>query len=281
MKKVIYLFALATIVFTAGFFLVARGDVSPSDQSIKNLPVCATDKGAASEASGSAFVWRKESNSAFLSKEKLNFDVAWLFVVVGYASLEVRGIEGIDGRPCYHIYSEAHSAAFFDAFYKVRNTNESWMDTEALCSLKYLGVSDEKDTKKTETLIIDQVNHKFKIVEKDKSGPTCPWVQDVLSSLYYIRTKNLAEGQEFVLDTQSGDSSWPLKVKVVREETVEVPAGRFKCFVLEPAVREGAGIFQAKGKLTVWVTADSKKTPVLMRSQIAVGSIEARLRSME
>ena len=205
----------------------------------------------------------------------------WEFIEVGTASMEVRGIENISGRPAYHIYTEARSAPFFDIFYKVRNTNESWIDTESLCSLKYSALSDEKDTKKVETELFDQADHTFLILGKSKLGPVPPWVQDVLSSLYYIRTRELSVGQEYVLDAQSGDKSWPLKVKVLRKEKVSVPAGSFECFVVEPAIREGAGIFQSKGKLSVWLTADSKKIPVLMKSEIAVGSIEARLVSVE
>jgi hypothetical protein len=58
-----------------------------------------------------------------------------------------------------------------------------------------------------------------------------------------------------------------------------VPAGSFKCYVVEPNIREGAGIFQAKGTLSVWLTNDNKKTPVEMSSEIAIGSIKADLRS--
>ena len=231
--------------------------------------------------SPSDFVWRSETNNAYSSNEKLRFEVAWQFIVVGYASMDVRGIESINGRPAYHIFTEARSAPFFDVFYKVRNTNESWIDSQSLCSLKYEAVSDEKDNRKVETEIFDQINHTFLLVEKNKSGTAPAWVQDVLSSLYYIRTRDLSVGQEYVLDAQSGDTSWPLKVKVLKKEKIRVPAGSFECFVVEPSIREGAGIFQAKGKLLVWLTADSRKTPVLMRSKIAVGSIEARLKSVE
>jgi hypothetical protein len=50
--------------------------------------------------------------------------------------------------------------------------------------------------------------------------------------------------------------------------------------VVEPVLRIGAGIFQAKGRLLVWLTADDKKIPVLMSSKIVVGSVQARLTGM-
>jgi len=47
--------------------------------------------------------------------------------------------------------------------------------------------------------------------------------------------------------------------------------------ILQPSLREDAGIFKAKGKLKVWVTNDDKKMPVKMKSKIPVGSISAEL----
>ncbi len=231
--------------------------------------------------SSTPFVWRKEKNNAFSENEILNFEVAWEFIVVGSASMEVRGIEKVGDRWAYHIYTEAQSAPFFDVFYKVRNTNESWIDTESLCSLKYISNSNEKNFQGIETVLYDQETHKYLILGKGKTGPIRPFSQDVLSALYYIRTRDLVVGGEYVMDAQSGTDSWPLVVRVLRKERVTVPAGKFDCLVLEPDLREGSGIFQATGKLWVWVTDDSKKTPVLMRSKIAVGSVEARLKSME
>ena len=59
-------------------------------------------------------------------------------------------------------------------------------------------------------------------------------------------------------------------------ETVEVGAGTFDCFAIEPVIREG-GIFTAKGRLTIWVSADDRRIPVKMRTKVVVGSITASL----
>ena len=281
MKKTIIFLFLPALCFLGLLLFINQGSAKAEKPAAVLVSTAAAKVAGPAAVPSPAFAWRKETNNAFPSNEKLSFEVAWGFLVVGYASMDVAGIENVSGRSAYHIVTQARSAPFFDVFYKVRNTNESWIDTESLCSLKYSAVSDEKDNMKTETELFDQANHTFLILGKDKSGTTPAWVQDVLSSLYYIRTKDLSEGQEFVLDTQSGDTAWPLKVKVVKKEKISVPAGSFECFVVEPSIREGAGIFQAKGKLWVWLTADSRKLPVQMRSKIAVGSIEARLKSVE
>ena len=86
---------------------------------------------------GNNFIWRKEVNKAFSVGEKLNFAVSWQFIYVGTSSMEVRETAEIENRKAYHIVTEAKSAPFFDVFFKVRDINESWMDIESLCSLKF------------------------------------------------------------------------------------------------------------------------------------------------
>ena len=88
---------------------------------------------------------------------------------------------------------------------------------------------------------------------------------------------DLEVGKEYVFEAHSGDDTWPLKTKVIGRETVKVEAGTFDCLILQPMLREDAGIFKAKGKLKVWVTNDDRKMPVQMKSKIPVGSICAEL----
>jgi hypothetical protein len=101
-------------------------------------------------------------------------------------------------------------------------------------------------------------------------------VQDILSSLYYLRPMQLKVGDEITLDVNT-KSNWPLIVKVLRESTVEVPAGRFKCIVVEPFLRK-EGIFVQKGKrLEVWLSDDPRHIPVFMRVEVFFGHVSAYL----
>jgi hypothetical protein len=199
--------------------------------------------------------------------------------------MEVNDIEEINNRKAYHIVTEARSYPFFDIFYKVRNRDESWMDIESLCSLKYEKHQREGGYTKDEITIFDHINRKFILKERAKKqteftvkqGTIPVFVQDVLSALYYIRTQDLQVGEEYYLDTQTGDKNYPLRIVVHKKEKVKVPAGKFKCYVIEPFVREDAGLFKAKGRLWIWLTADKRKIPVLMKSKIFIGYITAQL----
>jgi len=63
---------------------------------------------------------------------------------------------------------------------------------------------------------------------------------------------------------------------MIGRERIKVPAGEFDCVIIEP-VLETSAIFENKGKLTIWLTDDTVKMPVLMRSKVIVGAFEAVL----
>jgi len=70
---------------------------------------------------------------------------------------------------------------------------------------------------------------------------------------------------------------YPLVVHVLKREKIKVPAGKFDCLVVEPFLR-GPGIFISKGKkLVVWLTADERRIPVRMRSEVFIGHVSAEL----
>jgi hypothetical protein len=67
-----------------------------------------------------------------------------------------------------------------------------------------------------------------------------------------------------------------LKVICHRRETIETALGKKDCVVIEPII-QGDGLFKAKGKLYIWLTNDEACLPVLMKSEITIGAIEAEL----
>lgn len=226
------------------------------------------------------FKWRT-LKSNLPAEENLVFDISWKIIKVGQATLEIKGFEEIDGRTACHLYSQAKSSPFFDNFFKVRDVNESWMDKESLCSLRYRFDVSEGGWKKQEQADFDHIKREFTLNDNGtvKKGKIPAFVQDIISAFYYFRTLDLEVGDEYVFDVHSGEHTWPLKTKVTGKEKVEVKAGTFECLILEPAVREDAGIFRAKGELRVWLTNDKNKMPVMMKTKTPFGSIVAELAS--
>ncbi len=228
------------------------------------------------------FVWRQESNNVFGAGETLLYVVKYGLIPAGFATLEVRSVDTVDGRPAYYIMSRARTNKAMDLVFKVRDKNESWMDVQSLCSLMASQQIREGLYKRTTITAYNHPRGRFTYVKRRKGKETITeggipaFVQDVLSSLYYIRTRNLEVGKKYSFDANSGGKTWPLTVNVQEIEKVRVAAGKFNCFHLEP-ILAGEGIFQQEGRLEVWVTADERKMPVLLRSRVMIGAFDAEL----
>ena len=233
--------------------------------------------------------WRSLPNHAFRVGEKLSFNVRWGMVTAGKAVMTVPKIDMVGSRPAYHIRTEANSAGIVDTFYKTHDLNETWLDQQSLSTLRYEKHIREGKYKVEAVIEFDQMNHRYRdqLQRLDKGttqyieGDTPPYVMDVLGGFYYVRTQNFNVGDSFVIDVYDTRKIWPLIVNVKKREKIKVAAGKFDCFRVEPVLRE-AGIFVRKGKkLEVWLTADDRHMPVMMRSEVAIGHVTAELVSYE
>ncbi|MCK5534715.1 DUF3108 domain-containing protein [bacterium] len=225
-------------------------------------------------AEGKEFKWRKVENNAFRVGEKLTFAIKWGAITAGYSTLEVREILEINGRKVYHIVAKTRSTSFFDKIYKVRDTVETFVDVESICSWRFRKELNEGKYHSLKETIYDQKNHLA--ITNGNVVKVVPFVQDVLSALYYLRTHDIEVGEKYDIDVNTDKKNWALRVKVSKEEIVKTKAGKFRTVCIEPVLRE-EGIFKQKGRLWIWVTNDSRKMPVLMESKIMVGSIVAVL----
>jgi len=214
----------------------------------------------------------------FGAGEKLVFSVQYGLVTAGEATLEVRNLAAIAGHPCYRIVSDARTNDFFSKFFAVRDRYESYMDTTSLYSLRYEKHVHEGKFKRDEAVDFNQVTHRA--VYKDKTVPIPPRTQDVLSALYYVRTLPLEVGQSISVANHTDGKNYPLVIKVLGREHVKVDAGEFDCIIVEPILR-GPGVFTQQGRLTVWLTDDRRRMPVIMQSKVVIGHVAAILKSYQ
>lgn len=180
-----------------------------------------------------------------------------------------------DGVPLYRIRTEAYSTKFFDNFYKVRDVTESVVVQSDFSSLEFY-----KDLNE------GKYHHKFKVTfdlarlkaayDDGTEMDIIKGTQNVLSSLFYLRRQKLEVGKQFSILVNDNKKNYELIVNVLERENIEVPAGKFDTIVVEPLLKY-EGIFQQKGRMLVYLTDDQEKVPVLLRTKISVGSIDAEL----
>jgi hypothetical protein len=209
--------------------------------------------------------------------EKMVFKIGYGPVNAGEAVLEVVGLTTYQGHTCYELQSKANSNRFFSSFFKVRDKISSYMDVEDLYSRYFHKRLREGDYKKTVEISFDHQDELAKYADGREFDITAG-IQDVLSAFYFVRNLDLGSGDTYSLLAHSSRKTYDLQVIVHGMETVTVEAGTYECYVVEP-VLQGEGLFNHEGKITLYVTNDQYRVPVLIKTKVPVGSIDVELKS--
>lgn len=220
---------------------------------------------------------RSITNKAFGLGEDLTFDVRYGFITAGTARFTIPEYIWQNGRQCYRVQFFVQSKPFFDSFYRVRDRYESHIDVDGLFPWKFIQQIREGGYKRDFNARFDQ--QRGKAVTTEGEYPIPPFVQDVVSAFYFMRTYDYAsmkKGQKVELQNFYKDSTYTLTVIYHGRETVEVAAGTFRCIRLEPITQEGA-LFKATGRMFVWITDDERRMPVKVEAEIPIGSIVSEL----
>ncbi|MDP2984865.1 MAG: DUF3108 domain-containing protein [Candidatus Latescibacter sp.] len=225
------------------------------------------------------FIPRKEKNETFDVGENLVFSIDYGFYSAGIATMSVIGSEFINGGLCYHIRTTAESNKFISSFYKVRDRVDSFIDMQGIFSRRFEKHLREGGYSFDELVDLYQDRLLAVSTKEKRAFVEIPlYVQDILSSLYYIRTFDLRVGKKETLEVLADGKVYPLQIMVHKKEKVTVEAGSFTCFLVEPLLKS-EGIFSQKGRLLVWLTDDKNKIPVKMTSKVTIGNIAANLKN--
>jgi LysM repeat protein len=255
-------------------FKPASGEAAPGVLAKESVPAPQAQK----PLPASALEFPNRPNAAFKPGEHLLFAVQYFNIAAGFAALDVENGVPKNGRDTYHLLATARTHPAFEWIFKVRDRIESYFDQQGLFSWQYEKHLREGGYTNDTVMIYDQLHRKVIQDEGRKSVDAAPWVQDVLSEFYFFRTLPFKLGDTVTVPVFADDGKgYELLVSVVKKERVTVPAGTFDCIVVEPALKF-EGLFQQKGKVTIWLTDDEHRVPVLIKTQIVIGTIDIVLR---
>ena len=103
---------------------------------------------------------------------------------------------------------------------------------------------------------------------------------DDISFLYFVRTLPLEVGDVYTFDRYFKESGNPVEIRVLRRETVEVPAGVFEAIVVHPTFQT-SGMFSDGGEAELFFTDDESRTLVYMKTKLSIGNLTLHLESAE
>lgn len=209
----------------------------------------------------------------FTVGERLEYDVKFSWKSVGRGTMEVKEITEVRGRPSWRTVFTIKGGI---PFFRVDDTMESWFDVFTLSSRRFHQRINEGGYKRTR--LYELFPERSVFVENDK--PEEPSVSDPLddgSFLYFVRTIPLEVGRTYDVPRYFNPKANPVRIRVLRRDTIQVPAGRFATVVLQPTF-QSRGIFSEDGRAEVWVSDDDYRFMVQMKSSLKIGSINLHLR---
>jgi Protein of unknown function (DUF3108) len=213
------------------------------------------------------------------SREKFYFDIYWLGIYVGNATLEA-----VNDADTVSITSQVHSAPVISTFYKVEDYAESELK-KGLAAHFRIRQREGRYRSDKET-IFDRDGGKVRYFDYRKGtraehtlAKVPLW--DVISGFYFLRTQFLQVGERLSIDIFDSDKLYTAEVSIVRKEKARfAEKGEVDAVVVKPVLKS-EGIFQHKGDILVWLTDDEKKIPLKVETKVPIGTVRVELKRLE
>ncbi|MBK9336816.1 MAG: DUF3108 domain-containing protein [Lewinellaceae bacterium] len=230
---------------------------------------------------------------SFQHGEKLTYKIYYNWNFVWLAAGEVT-FQVFDEDKQYHYRAHGETYDSYEWFFKVKDTYDSWVDKNTMLPSYSERSILEGDYQIFEKISFNQAAKKTTVWRSKKRGETetktehtvQDKVHDVLSSLYYLRNIDFAsrkKGAEEPFRIFMDQDEFPLKMRYLgkdEKKKIRGMKGHFNTLKFEPQVIVG-NVFKDDTKMTVWVSDDQNRIPVLIESPVSVGSVKMVLKEYQ
>lgn len=185
-----------------------------------------------------------------------------------------------------HLSCQASTYSKWDSFFKIRDLYESYVNPTTLKPSLYKRNIFEGGFTKTEKYIFKPDGKTIVSTSKRKNSPennstfsVTNGTQDIVSLIYKLRMvdfQNYKNGQTKSFQLVFDEKEIPVVIKFMGKETI--PAGNLgtkECYKLSIGAR--TKVLKGKDQNIIWLTADAKKIPALIKFSIPVGAGQLKL----
>ncbi len=158
--------------------------------------------------------------------EKINYVIQYGFITGGVATLELNS-EMLNGKEVWHSKIMAKTTGVADAFFKVLDIYETFMDPKTELPVKSIrNIREGRYRKYNEVLFDHDTRTDSTILTSDLTGiHIAPkGIHDILSCFYYFRNhilpvdSNLKEGELTTITTWFTDELYPVRLRYIGTE---------------------------------------------------------------
>ncbi|MBC7884373.1 MAG: DUF3108 domain-containing protein [Saprospiraceae bacterium] len=177
----------------------------------------------------------------------------------------------------------------YENIFKVNDYFYSMVNKQTMLPSNFVRIVEEGKYRLYDSISFDQVRNvavsyhgKTKGEAKHQSHTFNESMHDLMSNMYNLRnfkTENLRKGDQINLPIFFDKEVYPIRISYSGKEKKEVKGmGEFNTIKMIPEVMEG-NVFKKGDLMTLWVSDDKNKIPLIIESPVSVGSVKAVLKS--
>ena len=204
--------------------------------------------------------------------EILEYSIKVKGIPAGSQIMQVKDKRVIGGREVYHLEARSYANKFFSLFYQFDDQVESYVVKDSIYPLKFFRNLVDGGYRGNTSIDIDDSKRIVRIVKNMKRYEfNIPkGIQDELSMLYFVRTKDIEVGKKYEFPAIMGTKIYNIDLEVLRTEYINTIFGKTKTFVIKSVV----------GDVIFWVTQDDNRILVKLETGTKLGKLVAELKSI-
>jgi hypothetical protein len=216
--------------------------------------------------------------------ESITLRIHYGFLNAGTANLTAKKTS-YKGVPHLYVKGTGQTTGAVKAFFKVEDVYESYININTELPSFYVRNVKEGSYRQHLETVFNHSNNTLILTDKktpangSKVIKSVKGVQDMLSCFYYLRSKTPAElkvGSVINMNVWIDDEMFPFQLKVAGTENLDTKFGTINCLKIIPSVKSGR-VFKAKEGVVMWVSNDLNHIPILLKAELAVGSLKASI----
>jgi hypothetical protein len=164
---------------------------------------------------------------------------------------------------------------------------ESIVDPDQFMLLRTNKLDEQGKRVRVSDAIFDHEKRKVTWTERDPNQKQPPRItslafsepiQDVLSMIYFVRLQKLEVGKSFEIPVSDSGQVYRMTVAVVERKRIKCVLGRVSAIRIEPAMFGEGRMLRGEGRLSIWITEDSRHLPVWAQLKLNIGTVDIKLK---
>jgi len=230
----------------------------------------------------SLYTFSQNNIQAFKTGEFLKYKIHYGLLGAGFMSLKTES-SVLNDEKLFHINGKGWTTGVVDFIFPVEDNYQTYFFKKTVQPYLFIRKINEGGYIKNKEIYFDFQKHQAKVIDYKHNTKKYFFiqndVQDMLSSLFYLRSldlSNLKTNDIITLNMFYDEQMNKIKLRYSGKEIIQTKFGKVKTLIFKPMVQSGR-IFKDEETVTIWITDDKNKIPIKIKAAILVGSVKAEL----